>query len=214
MGTVLPSSGLTALAWAAVGVAGAFVIARTMIRWCKFERFAPDDYWIYFAWAMLAINSSLITLQAPSLYYMFDAIAGNGPTDTLLAEGNIYVRYEFASIIVFWSVLWSVKASFLALFWKLFEGLPDYKKWWWSVTIFTFLAYVGCWVASIMNCHPVWLYFDFGIQAFAESTQDLFAHGHSNFLQVSAPNLRTFAEPSFQLPTRRQVRSLIIKKSC
>lgn len=163
MAAVLSSSGLIALAWAAMAVAGAFVVARTMIRWYKFERFASDDYWIYIAWTMLAVNSSLITLQAPSLYYIYNAIAGDGPLEDFIAKGNGYVRYEFACITIFWTILWSVKASFLALFWRLFAGLPDYKKWWWAVTTFTVLAYLGCWVASIFNCHPVSLYFDFGM---------------------------------------------------
>ena len=39
------------------------------------------------------------------------------------------MRYEFNIIVLFWTVLWGVKASFLALYWQLFTGLAVYKRW-------------------------------------------------------------------------------------
>lgn len=159
----LPEGGLIAVAWVGVALAGCFVVARTTIRFYTLSRLQIDDYWVYFAWAILCINALLTTLQAPHLYYVARAIAGLVPPDEkLLYHGNKYVRYEFPSIGLFWTVLWSVKASFLTLFWKLFEGLRGYKRWWWGVLVFTALTYVGCWIASGLNCHPPNLYFKFG----------------------------------------------------
>ena len=105
MASSLPQRGLIAIAWATTGFAGIFVAARAMVRWYKFERFATDDYWIYFAWTMLCVNALLITLQVPSLYYMNYALTGAGPEEELLAEGGEYVRYEFVSIGIFWTVV-------------------------------------------------------------------------------------------------------------
>lgn len=159
----IPEDGIIAIAWVGVGLSFLFVIARTAIRVYKVEGLAADDYWIYFAWLALALNALLQTIQTPHLYYVTYATAGLRPLDQkLIDHGNVYVRYEFAIIGLFWTALWGVKASFLALFWKLFDGLPVFRRWWIAVAIFTFLAYVGCWVASIMNCHPASLYFKFG----------------------------------------------------
>jgi hypothetical protein len=77
--------------------------------------------------------------------------------------GNIYVRYEFPIIGLMWTVLWCVKASLLALFWRLFDGLPQYRRMWWVVVVFVALSYVGCWIASAWTCHPPSTYFDFGM---------------------------------------------------
>ena len=55
----------------------------------------------------------------------------------------------FTIIGLFWTIVWSVKASFLALYYRLFDGLPHYLRIWWFVAVFTALAYVGCWIASV-----------------------------------------------------------------
>lgn len=159
----LPPGGLIAIAWCSVALAGAFVIARTLIRIVKAERLGYDDYWIYLAYLILCINAILQTAQTPYVYHLIRVRAGLEPAgEGFLKDGNTYLRYEFAIIGLFWSVLWSVKASFLAFYWKLFDGLPKYKKWWLMVAVFAFASYVGCWIASAMTCHPASLYFKFG----------------------------------------------------
>lgn len=159
----LPPGGLIAIAWFSIILAGTFVAARTAIRTTKTERLGWDDYWIYFAYVVLIINVILQTLQAPHLYYLVRANSGLVPVGAeFFVHGDRYDRYEFVIIGLFWTVLWSVKASFLALYWKLFRGLGQYKKWWVGVAVFSFLAYVGCWIASVNVCHPPALYFKFG----------------------------------------------------
>ena len=66
-----------------------------------------------------------------------------------------------------------VKASFLAFYWKLFDGLPKYKKWWLMVAIFAFASYAGCWIASALTCHPASLYFEFGTYLFPLATEEV-----------------------------------------
>lgn len=159
----LPPGGLIAVAWFSVALAGAFVIARTWIRIAKAEGLRYDDYWIYLAYLILCINAVLQTVQTPYVYHLVRVRAGLEPaSEGFLKDGNAYLRYEFTIIGLFWSILWSVKASFLAFYWKLFDGLPKYKKWWMLVAGFAFASYVGCWIASAMTCHPAPLYFKFG----------------------------------------------------
>ena len=58
-------------------------------------------------------------MQAESLYYLDKYASGLVPADErLVREGGKYVRYEFVIIAFFWTVLWGVKASFLALYCK------------------------------------------------------------------------------------------------
>lgn len=159
----LPEAGFVALIWGGVGLAFLFVVARTVIRLRKAEGLAYDDYWIYIAWTLLTLNGVLQTIQAPHIYYIARAASGLVPAGKpMLHHGNLYVRYEFVTIGLFWTVLWAIKASFLTMFWRLFDGLPVYRRWLTGVAVFTFFAYVGCWISSILNCHPASVYFKFG----------------------------------------------------
>ncbi|KAG0645363.1 hypothetical protein D0Z07_9041, partial [Hyphodiscus hymeniophilus] len=176
----LPEQGLIAITWAGVGLAGIFVTVRTFIRFYKFQRLRGDDYFIYAAFIVLVVNAILQTFQTPGVYYMAKAEAGRVPEDEVLVQkGARYLKLEFTIIGLFWTVLWLVKASFLAFFYHLFDGLPVYRKIWWGVMVFCFFAYSGCWIASINNCHPAADYFALGgcIQILLHATFSINADG-------------------------------------
>lgn len=159
----LHEPGLRAVAWAGVATAGIFVGLRLFARFREAGHFFADDYWVVAAFSVLTVNAVLQHLQTGSLYYVMEVSAGRLPvTEDLIIQGNIYVRYEFPIIGLMWTVLWCVKASLLALFWRLFEGLPRYRRVWWGVVVFCALSYIGCWIASAWTCHPPSTYFQFG----------------------------------------------------
>lgn len=96
------------------------VIARTLIRILKAERLEYDDYWIYLAYLILCANAGLQTVQTPYIYHMVRVRAGLEPaSEGFLEAGNAYLRYEFAIIGLFWSILWSVSARFGLYFFRL-----------------------------------------------------------------------------------------------
>ena len=162
-GAGLDAQGLKAVVWASAATAFFFVVLRLYARWREASRIFADDYWMVAALVVLIVNAILQTLQTESLYYIDYVSNGLLPADAeLLRQGNIYVRYEFPIIGLMWTVLWAVKGSFLALFWRLFDGLARYRRIWWIVAIFTFLTYVGCWIGSAWTCHPPSVYFMFG----------------------------------------------------
>ncbi|KFY83822.1 hypothetical protein V500_09860 [Pseudogymnoascus sp. VKM F-4518 (FW-2643)] len=160
----MPEHGLIIIVWVATGLAGCFVVARTAIRIKKIERLHVDDYIIYAAFLVLVANAVLQTLQTPHCYNLARLVNGLSTLteEETMVSGNTYMRYEFTIIGLFWTVLWLVKASFLAFFYKLFDGLQAYRRIWWGVVVFAFLSYVGCWIVSINVCHPAKNYFIFG----------------------------------------------------
>ncbi|KAI9753686.1 MAG: hypothetical protein M4579_005038 [Chaenotheca gracillima] len=159
----LPPGGLIALGWAGVIVSAFFVAGRTWLRVTRVDRLHVSDYLVFAAFGVLVVNAILNSLLTDPLYYMMRAGAGLVPADErLMLEGNRYVRFEFASIGLFWTILWLVKFSYLFLFRRLHKGLPSYQKIWTAIGIFMVGAYIGCWVASIMDCHPPSAYFHFG----------------------------------------------------
>jgi hypothetical protein len=159
----LTPEGLTTVTWCGFALACGFVVLRLYVRTTESHRLFSDDYWLLAALFFLLTQSILQTLQNPSLYYLIYASAGEVPAGkALLDQGNVYVRYQFVIIVLFWTITWSVKYSFLALYYRLFNGLAIYRKIWWAVVILAAMAYVGCWFASVWTCHPPSTYFDFG----------------------------------------------------
>jgi hypothetical protein len=156
--TQLSVNGLIAVTWAGAGLGILFTSARIVIRIVYVKRLLADDYFMLLALVLLITNAILQTLQAPHLYYI--VLDMSGPD--IVYHGLHYTYYEFAIIAIFWSVLWSVKASFLALFWMISNGLPRYRRIWWATAVFAALAYIGCWIASVYTCHPPSNYFKFG----------------------------------------------------
>ncbi|RMZ03108.1 hypothetical protein D0860_06953 [Hortaea werneckii] len=159
----LPPAGLIAVAWVGFVLAASLVGLRLYVRITENRTLQSDDYCLITALVLLLVNAVLQTLQTQSLYYMVKNRAGQVPGgQQLVDQGNDYVRYQFTIIGLFWTVLWSVKASFLALYSRFFRSKPRYRRAWWCTVVFTALAYVGCWIASAWTCHPPSTYFQFG----------------------------------------------------
>ena len=159
----LSPTGLLALIWTATGVSFLFVVARTFIRIRFAGGLGVEDGWVYLAMATLLTNSILQTVQLPSVYFITAVFTGIIPqSEESLVQGDNYVRYEFAIIGLFWTVLWCVKASFLAVYYKLFAHLPAYRRLWYALAGFTLLVYAGCWTLSANTCQPSSDYFIFG----------------------------------------------------
>jgi hypothetical protein len=167
--TRLPLNGLIAITWVGAALGILFTAARIAIRIKYMSRLMADDYFMLLALVFLITNAILQTIQAPHLYYMILQATGSD----IVHHALRYTHFEFAIISIFWSVLWSVKGSFLALFWMLSNGLPRYRRVWWVITVFTVLAYIGCWLASVLNCHPPENYFKFGIVSLPQFARDI-----------------------------------------
>jgi hypothetical protein len=158
----LPRQSLLAVVWTSFSIAFLLVILRTAIRFKFMPRLTMEDYWIFLALATLLTSCILQTIQLPSLYYMLAIITGTVPVSTdLISTVENYLRFEFAIMVLFWTVLWCVKASFLALYFKLFRELPIYRRVWCVLAAFTLCAYVGCWITLSTSCHPISNFFKF-----------------------------------------------------
>jgi hypothetical protein len=156
---------LTAVIWVFFAVASLFVWARVGVRWRQNQRLLIDDYWMLFAWVCTIASSVLQTLQLPALFYITELDAGHiAPTDTDVAILTQLSVFQFPLIKLFWTILWSIKASFLALFYRLVCPITFTRWAWYAVATFTFLAYVGCWISSTTTCHNVADYFVPGMQ--------------------------------------------------
>ncbi|KAK4124423.1 hypothetical protein N657DRAFT_655662 [Parathielavia appendiculata] len=156
----LPHHALLIIIWVCFGAAFLLVAVRTIIRIRSptTSRYAPlEDCWILLALASLLSLCILETIQLPSLYYITGILTGTLPittVDAIVSQTERYLRFQFPITILFWTVLWSVKGAFLALYWRLFRDLKWYRRAWFVLAVFTFLAYGGCVTTLSLSCGP------------------------------------------------------------
>ncbi|KAK3075664.1 hypothetical protein LTR53_000812 [Teratosphaeriaceae sp. CCFEE 6253] len=91
--------------------------------------------------------------MAPSMYELLAVSVGRETaTPAFLLRGSFYLKCQFASTLLFWTCLWSVKASFLAFFRQLTANLKWPRMAWWVVTIITTLAFIGSIITYPVSC--------------------------------------------------------------
>ena len=61
-------------------------------------------------------------------------------------------KFSLAEELLMWIVLYSVKASFLALMWSIFHVSASFRKFWWAVTTYTFLAFWISFASPFWQC--------------------------------------------------------------
>ncbi|OIW22711.1 hypothetical protein CONLIGDRAFT_694968 [Coniochaeta ligniaria NRRL 30616] len=88
---------------------------------------------------------------------------GRGPDPTTRVENKDKLsRWEFPIITLFWTVLWSVKASFMTVFFRLVKPFPLLRRLCYCIAFLAALAYCGCNIASALTCGPPGNYFKAG----------------------------------------------------
>ena len=180
----LPHRSLLALIWTCFSVAALLVVVRTVTR-LKFtvRRLTAEDYWMFLALAALLTQCILETIQLSSLYYITAVLDGSiSLSAELITKTEDYLRFEFPIIVLFWTVLWCVKSSFLALYFKLFRELVLYRRMWYLLASFTALAYAGCVVTLSLSCGEIGNFFKFGQCA---SKQHIWASNFSVYYSTS-----------------------------
>jgi hypothetical protein len=156
----LSNQSLLILIWVSFSAAFLLVALRTAIRVRSpaTRQVAPlEDCWIFLALAALLALCVLETIQLPSQYYITGVLSGAIPLtsfETVMAHTERYLLFQFPIVILFWTVLWSVKAAFLALYWRLFRDLTWYRRAWFVLAVFTLLAYGGCVTTLVLSCGP------------------------------------------------------------
>lgn len=155
--------GLLAVVWVCFSVATLFVVMRLVVRFRGNHYFLGDDYWIMFAWMTLLTMAIIQTLQMPYLWYLTYLRAGRVvPDESTAHKAEQLTRWQFPIIKLFWTTLWSVKASFMTVFFRLVKPFPVIRRLWYCVAVIAALAYIGCWLSSALTCRPPSDYFKAG----------------------------------------------------
>lgn len=169
--------------YSTIAIATIFTIARFAVRWTQRKKEVQiEDGICLFSWVAFLVMAILYIVVTPVLYRVDTAVSTGQFYPDLLKDSLFVIEIFFANTIIFWIVLWSVKLSLLFLYRRLFVGLPDQMKWWWSVLIFTILVctlnylttifnqltgrlkmFIGCVITNLTSCSSMHAWFTPGM---------------------------------------------------
>ncbi|KAK3673911.1 hypothetical protein LTR78_006113 [Recurvomyces mirabilis] len=144
---------LLGVVWALTGLATSLVAARLAIHIKFGRRQLIDDTLLVLALCMLISNSIVTSLMAEPMYDLLKYSHGLLiPGPEFMTRSTFYLKCQFASTVLFWSCLWTVKACFLAFFYQLSNQTLWPRRFWWAVAVITAISYVGCVITYPLSC--------------------------------------------------------------
>jgi hypothetical protein len=118
-----------------IGITSTLAVARLAVYYVAPKRPMVEDCLVFFAYICnLAMCLMYISL-APGAQRLSSVKAGKiPPYPTLKADGKFVSRRYFAAPLLFWTLLWSIKFSFLLMYRRLLAGIPRiYTYAWWAI---------------------------------------------------------------------------------
>ncbi|KAF3181609.1 hypothetical protein TWF225_006650 [Orbilia oligospora] len=162
----LPITSYYIIYWVPTSIALIFFFVRLAVKLTKNRGMQIDDFFVSFAAAAVLTDAILHTLMTPTSHNLGLIMLGLAqPGATFLEDVQEYLKLQFAAITLFWNILWAVKFSLLIFIWRLTDGLPTMRKWWWGVTIFNIIMWMSAVMSQYLNCRPLKTAFMIGEEA-------------------------------------------------
>lgn len=140
-------------------VAVLLTTGRFIIHWRKNRKLHWDDWLNALALMFLVATICLFEIYVPIeynaiLYSM--GLSTRPPTDL---EAVRDMKLNIADILLFFCTVYSVKASFLALYWQIFQVSRGFRIAWYSLTTYIIVSFIVSVVTVFTRCGPA-QYFD------------------------------------------------------
>ena len=156
-----------ALIWVEIALCTLFVAVRTWVQFKHSKRLFSNDYIIFLAIACHVGSAITTQVMMPSMYELEHvkqilALGGFPPAD-FTTRAELYLRCQFALLILLWTTLWAVKFSLLFFFWRLFDSLRTKVRIFWFVMCFiTASTYITTIFIQLFACRSPARFFHFG----------------------------------------------------
>ncbi|KAH7116762.1 hypothetical protein B0J11DRAFT_100471 [Dendryphion nanum] len=149
---IISITSLQALAWSMTATSVLLTAGRLAIRWNTIRKIGLDD-WLNTVAALLCIPFVVTTMQyLPDEYWAqryYLGLGGELPSQERQILAN---KLELATLILFWLIIYLVKASFLALYWHLFRVSSKFLVVWWFTTGFIILSFLVTMTSILWKC--------------------------------------------------------------
>ncbi|OQE37851.1 hypothetical protein PENCOP_c009G04926 [Penicillium coprophilum] len=140
----VPESVFLAVLWTLTGISLIFVVFRIYAQVASFRRLFLDDFLVIFALVIILTAAVIWQVEGKVLYELYAISAGLEPfTLEFLPRYNTFMRFNAPFEILFYSALWSVKFSFMTLFYRISAKLKYLRIWWFVVFFCTASVYVA-----------------------------------------------------------------------
>ncbi|KAF3921168.1 hypothetical protein ABW21_db0202173 [Orbilia brochopaga] len=164
----LPIASYYVIYWVPAAVAFCFFIVRLAVKLVGHGTpgLQLDDVFVTFAALALAAMSIIHTVMTPVSVRLGLLLFGRvQPWETFMQDTQQYLKLQFVTITLFWNILWAVKFSLLIFIWRLTEGLPKMRKWWWGILVFNVIMWMSAIMSQYLNCRPLQTAFNIGPEA-------------------------------------------------
>jgi hypothetical protein len=144
-----------AMLWTCVTIAVAITAGRLIIRFRKLRRLGTDD--CLAALATVFMLAYAITWQEyiPSDYEMQLFKMKIIKSTTAMQRPARSMKLNLANGIMFWCTMYTVKASFLALYWSIFRVSKGFRKAWWCASVYITLSFTATILIRLFPCGRV-----------------------------------------------------------
>ena len=123
--------------YAMITITSIFALARIGIRIARPKALAVEDVLVFLAYASFVTMTTLYVWTAPTLFKLTAVVGGLAPPYAeMLHDGLLIIKAFFANTIFLWVILWLVKGSLLALYWRLLSTKRIYIWIWWGIVVF------------------------------------------------------------------------------
>lgn len=142
----VPQSTFMAIAWAGVAISLLFIVFRLAVRVRSFSKLFLDDILVVLAWFMFLASTIVWQVKVHVLYWEYDVNNGRAPpTPAFLNAFQHFIVHVVTWNVLFYSALWTVKASFLVFFRRLDSNVVGWRRWgWYVVYVVCVLTYIAC----------------------------------------------------------------------
>ncbi|MCJ1326908.1 hypothetical protein MMC10_003574 [Thelotrema lepadinum] len=123
-----------AFLWTFCSAAIAVTFGRFYLRWRYSRRPGFDDLFNGIGLLCLIGYSAAVTVSL------------------IITDAALWLELFLAQVFLYWTAIYAVKASFLALYWYVFRPSSRFRKAWWIVTVFTFLTYWPIVLPQLWTC--------------------------------------------------------------
>lgn len=117
-------------------------VARVIVQVWRRRTFEAQDALLYIAFAAYLAFTILYVVITP-IFFKLEALAKGelAPWPSMPQDLKLASEVMWCSGMLYWTCLWFVKFSLLALYKKLLAGMPDVYRWtWWGTLVFCILV--------------------------------------------------------------------------
>ncbi|CAI7587896.1 unnamed protein product [Penicillium glandicola] len=140
----VPESVFLGVLWALTGTSFTFVVFRIYAQVTSFRQLFLDDFLVIVAWIIILTAAIIWQVEGKVLYELYAISAGKKPfTVEFLPKYNKFMRFNAPFEILFYSALWCVKFSFMALFYRISAKIRSLRIWWFVVLFCTASVYIA-----------------------------------------------------------------------